>query len=453
MFRKLLVANRGEIAVRVVRACRDLGISTVAVYSEADANTLAVELADETVCIGPADSRASYLSIPAIIEAALKTGSDAIHPGYGFLAEDSDFAEVCAENGITFVGPPPEVMEEVADKAVVRAIMQEAGLEILPGSIGTVPSVRDAEEIASSIGMPVVVKASAGGGGRGISVVREHADLPTIFRTTRQTAQLLFKDSSVYVERYLNSARHVEVQVLCDGRGGAVHLGERDCSVQRRNQKLIEESPSPALDTASRERITELALRGAKAVDFQGAGTMEFIVDDDGRAYFMEINPRIQVEHPVSEAVTGIDVVREQILVASGAPLSFAQGDVVLRGHAIECRVNAEDPEHNFRPATGHLEQFRLPGGPGVRVDTHCSAGMPVSPHYDSLLAKLICWGEDREAALRRSRAALSEFLVRGAGVRTTIPFLREVLDTTAFRDGRATTGLVEEMMASAVAP
>ncbi|MGH8885722.1 MAG: acetyl-CoA carboxylase biotin carboxylase subunit [Egibacteraceae bacterium] len=443
MFKKVLVANRGEIALRVIRACRDLGIKTAAVYSSADANSLPVRLADEAVHIGPAPPRQSYLHIPNVIGAALKTGSDAIHPGYGFLSEDPYFAEICADNGIAFVGPPPGVMETLGNKSVTRAVMAEAGLPLLPGTVTPVASTEEAHAVAAEIGYPVVLKASAGGGGRGITVVRHRDDLPNALAATRATAQALFNDPSVYMERYLESARHIEVQVIADGFGSAVHLGERDCTVQRRHQKLIEESPSPAVDAGLRDRLCEAALRGAQAVEYQGAGTVEFLLDDQGCFWFMEMNARIQVEHPVTEMVAAIDLVAEQLRVAAGHPLSFKQEDVLLRGHALECRINAENPDLGFSPTPGRLETYILPGGPWVRVDTHCTAGESVPPYYDSLIAKLIVWGEDRPEALDRMRRALDEFHVEGPGMRTTIDFHRQVLAHPRFQDGCVTIDFV----------
>jgi len=443
MFEKVLVANRGEIAVRVIRACRDMGIKTVAVYSSADEGSLPVRLADEAVHIGPAPARQSYLHIPNVIGAALKTGADAIHPGYGFLSEDPYFAEICAENGIVFVGPPPAVMGTVGDKAVTREVMTRAGLPLLPGTTSPVVSAVQARAVADEIGYPVVLKASAGGGGRGITVVRHRDDLADALRSTRANAQTLFNDPSVYLERYLEAARHVEVQVIADGFGAVTHLGERDCTVQRRHQKLVEESPSPAVGAELRDRLCQAAVGGTQAVGYQGMGTVEFLLDDQGGFFFMEMNARIQVEHPVTEMVTGVDLLTEQLSVAAGHPLSFTQEDVRLRGHAVECRINAEDPDRGFSPAAGRLRTYLLPGGPWVRVDTSYAAGESIPPHYDSLIAKLIVWGEDRPAALDRMRRALGELRVEGPGIRTTIDFHRRVLAHPAFRDGRVTLDFV----------
>lgn len=443
MFEKVLVANRGEIALRVIRACRDMGIKTVAVYSSADANSLPVRLADEAVHIGPASPRQSYLHIPNVIGAALKTQSDAIHPGYGFLSEDPYFAEICADNGIAFIGPPSSVMETLGDKSMTRKVMAEAGLPLLPGTVTPIASAEEAHAVAAEIGYPIVLKASAGGGGRGITAVRHRDDLSNAFGVTRATAQTLFNDSSVYMEKYLESARHIEVQVIADSFGSAVHLGERDCTVQRRHQKLVEESPSPAVGAGLRDRICQAALRGAEAVEYQGAGTVEFLLDDQGGFWFMEMNARIQVEHPVTEMVTAVDIVAEQLRVAAGHPLSFKQEDVMLRGHALECRINAESPDRGFAPTPGRLQAYTPPGGPWVRVDTHFTAGESVPPYYDSLIAKLIVWGEDRQAALDRMRRALDEFHIEGPGMRTTIDFHRRVLSHPDFQDGCITTDFV----------
>ncbi|MCK1808842.1 MULTISPECIES: acetyl/propionyl/methylcrotonyl-CoA carboxylase subunit alpha [Micromonospora] len=447
MFDKVLIANRGEIALRVLRACRELGVRTVVVHSSADADSLPVRLADEAVRIGPAASRRSYLNAAAIVEAARQTGAQAVHPGYGFLSEDADFAEICAENGLVFVGPPPQVMAALADKSTARALMSAAGLPLPPGSVRTLPTVAEAQEVAADVGYPVIVKAAAGGGGRGMTVVRSAAELPRAYARTRAAAQVAFGDDRVYVERYLADARHVEVQVLCDGQGNGVHLGTRDCSVQRRHQKLIEEAPAPALRQATLDTVAEVALRGALSVGFTGAGTVEFLVDEAERCHFLEINCRIQVEHPVTEMVTGVDLVQEQLHIAYGTPLRLRQSDVRLTGVAIECRVNVEDPDRDFAPAPGRLDRFRPPGGPFTRVDTHGHTGYLVSPHYDSLLAKVAVWAPDRDAALDRLDRALAEFDVAGPGVRTTIPFARRVLRDPAFRAARHTTALVERLL------
>ncbi|MCW3844314.1 acetyl-CoA carboxylase biotin carboxylase subunit [Micromonospora yasonensis] len=449
MFDKVLIANRGEIALRVLRACRELGVRTVVAHSSADADSLPVRLADETVRIGPAASRQSYLNAAAIVEAARQTGAQAVHPGYGFLSEDADFAEICAENGLTFVGPPPEVMSALADKSVARALMSKAGLPLPPGSVQTLPTVTDALEVAAEVGYPVIVKAAAGGGGRGMTVVRAATELPRAYARTRAAAQVAFGDDRVYVERYLTDARHVEVQVLCDGHGNGVHLGTRDCSVQRRHQKLIEEGPAPALRPSTLDLLAETALRGVLSVGFTGAGTVEFLVDEAEECHFLEVNCRIQVEHPVTELVTGVDLVHEQLHIAAGTPLRWRQDQIQLRGVAVECRVNVEDPERGFAPAPGRLDRFRPPGGPFTRVDTHGHPGYLVSPHYDSLLAKVAVWAPDRDGAVDRLDRALAEFEVAGPGVRTTIPFARRVLRDPAFRAARHTTGLVDRLLAA----
>ncbi|WP_229401448.1 acetyl-CoA carboxylase biotin carboxylase subunit [Micromonospora okii] len=447
MFEKVLIANRGEIALRVLRACRELGVRTVAVYSSADADSAAVRLADEAVRIGPADGRRSYLNAAAIVEAARRTGAQAVHPGYGFLSEDADFAEICAENGLTFVGPPPPVMAALSDKSTARALMRRAGLPLPAGSVETLPTVERAAEVAAEVGYPVIVKAAAGGGGRGMTVVRAAADLPRAYARTRAAAQAAFGDDRVYVERYLTDARHVEVQVLCDGHGNGVHLGTRDCSVQRRHQKLVEEAPAPSLPAATADALTAAALRGVLEVGFTGAGTVEFLVDDHDRFHFLEINCRIQVEHPVTEMITGVDLVHEQLHIAAGVPLRLRQADVRPHGVAVECRVNVEDPDAGFAPTPGRLDRFHPPGGPFTRVDTHGHPGYVVGPHYDSLLAKVATWAPDRDLALDRLERALAEFDIAGPGVRTTIPFVRRVLDDAAFRKGRYSTGLVDRLL------
>ncbi|MEU8300718.1 acetyl-CoA carboxylase biotin carboxylase subunit [Micromonospora sp. NPDC048909] len=449
MFEKVLIANRGEIALRVLRACRELGVRTAVVYSAADADSAAVRLADQAVRIGPAASRRSYLNAAAIVEAARQVGAQAVHPGYGFLSEDADFAEICAENGLTFIGPSPSVMAALADKSSARALMRRAGLPLPAGSVEPVPTAAAAAEVAADIGYPVIVKAAAGGGGRGMTVVWSAAELPRAYAKTRAAAQAVFGDDRVYVERYLTEARHVEVQVLCDGHGNGVHLGTRDCSVQRRHQKLVEEAPAPALPAGVLDSIAETALRGALEVGFTGAGTLEFLVDAEERFHFLEINCRIQVEHPVTEMITGIDLVHEQLHIAAGVPLRWRQDEIRLHGVAVECRVNVEDPERDFAPTPGRLERFLPPGGPFTRVDTHGRPGYVVGPHYDSLLAKVAVWAPDRELALNRLERALDEFDVTGPGVRTTIPFVRRVLDDAGFRKGRYTTGLVDRLLAA----
>ena len=444
MFTKVLIANRGEIALRVARACREMGVGVVAVHSTADRDSPVVRMADQAVHIGPAPARASYLNIPNIVEAALATGAQAIHPGYGFLSEDPDFAEVCAEAGLVFIGPRPHVMAQLGNKATARRLMADAGLPLLPGVVDPVTTAAEGAAIAEDIGYPVIIKAAAGGGGRGITVVRDPSGFAAAYASTRATAHAVFRDSTVYVERYLENARHIEVQVVCDEHGGGIHLGERDCSVQRRHQKLVEEAPAPGLSAAQRERIGATAVAGALAVGYTGAGTLEFLAAPDGSFAFMEMNARIQVEHPVTEMVTGIDLVAEQIRVAAGLPLSVKQEDVVLTGAAIECRINAEDPRRGYAPAPGTLTRLDLPGGPGVRVDCGVTAGSTVSPHYDSMIAKLIAWAPDREQAIARMRRALGELVVEGRGMATTRELHLAITDHPIFREGSHDTGFLE---------
>ena len=446
MFDKVLIANRGEIALRVARACRELGVASVAVYSSADADSAVVRFADEAVHIGPPAAAQSYLNAPSIIGAALKTGAEAVHPGYGFLSEDPYFPEICADHGITFIGPRPDVMEKVGDKTAARQLMGQAGLPLLPGTIDPVGTLGEAQDVAAEIGYPLIIKAVAGGGGRGMSIVWRAEELPQGYTTTRASAQAVFRDSRVYLERYLEAPRHTEIQILCDLDGNGVHLGERDCSIQRRHQKLIEEAPSVHITEATRREIGAAAVRGALALGYTGADTMEFLLDDDGNLFFMEMNARIQVEHPVSEMVTGFDLIQNQIRVAAGEPLSVRQEDLVLRGHAIECRINAEDPERDFAPAAGRLETWVPPAGPFTRVDTHCYPGWTVSPFYDSLIAKLIVWAPDRAAAIARLERALSEFYVDGRGIKTTIPLYQRVLAHPDFRSGNVSTAFLERL-------
>jgi acetyl-CoA carboxylase, biotin carboxylase subunit len=448
MFEKVLIANRGEIALRVARACRELGIESVAVYSTADAESAVVRVADDAVCIGPPPPGKSYLHIPNIIGAAQKSGADALHPGYGFLSEDPYFAEICANEGITFIGPKPDVMEKVGDKAIARDLMSKAGLPLLPGTVDPVGTADEAQEIGDSIGYPVIIKAVAGGGGRGMNVVRAPEDMARLYQTTRATAQAIFKDSAVYIERYLEAPRHTEVQLVCDERGNGVYFFERDCSVQRRHQKLIEEAPSIHLSAEQRREIGERAVAGALSVGYTGAGTMEFLLDDEGNLAFMEMNARIQVEHPVSELVTGADLIQEQIRVAAGEGLTVSQDDLRLNGHALECRVNAEDPDREFAPAAGTLDVYVPPGGPWTRVDSHCYPGWTIAPYYDSLIAKLIVWAPERGAAIDRMDRALEEFRIEGRGVKTTIPFHRRVLASERFRSGEVSTDFLEQFLA-----
>ena len=447
MFDTILIANRGEIAVRVLRACRELGIRTVAVYSTVDKDSSVVRMADKAVQIGPAPAKQSYLNAAAVIEAAKQTGAQAVHPGYGFLSEDADFAEIVESNGLTFIGPSAEVMARLADKTSARAAMTEAGLPLLPGSVEPLADPESAKQLADDIGYPVIIKAAAGGGGRGMGIVHEPTDFARTYQQTKATALQLFGDGRVYVERYLASARHVEIQVLADKHGNAIYLGERDCSVQRRHQKLVEEAPAPGLPADLTKRMGEAAVRGVLATGYVGAGTFEFLVDTENDFYFMEVNCRIQVEHPVTEMVTHTDLIAEQLRVASGERLSITQDDVRVTGAAIECRVNVEDPKRDFAPAPGLLETFVPPGGPFVRVDTHGFTGYKMPAAYDSLLAKVIVWAPDRTQAIARMRRALAEFDVDGPGVHTTREFLDQVLSDQEFAEGKHDTGLVARLL------
>jgi acetyl-CoA carboxylase biotin carboxylase subunit len=441
VFKKVLIANRGEIALRVIRACKELGIQTVAVYSEADRESLPVRFADDDVCIGPAPSRDSYLKIPRLIAAAEITGADAIHPGYGFLAENAEFAETCAASNIAFIGPTADQIRVMGDKAAARRAMAAAGVPIIPGTPGPVEDSDEALVLAREIGFPVIIKAAAGGGGKGMRVARDPDDFARSFQLARSEALSAFGSGDVYVEKYLARPRHIEFQIMGDRHGHVIHLGERDCSVQRRHQKLIEEAPSPAVTPALRQQMGDAAVRGAKSIDYVGAGTVEMLLDEDGSFYFMEMNTRIQVEHPVTEMLTGIDLVKEQIRVASGLPLSI-EALPPLRGHVIECRVNAEDPSRNFQPSPGRIVAFHPPGGPGVRLDSAVYAGYTVPPYYDSLLAKLICEGRDRPEAIRRMQIALESFIIEG--VTTTIPFLARVMENPRFQAGAVDTKFLE---------
>jgi acetyl-CoA carboxylase biotin carboxylase subunit len=441
LFKKILIANRGEIALRVIRACRELGIETVAVYSEADRESLHVRFADDDVCIGPAPARESYLKIPRIIAAAEITGADAIHPGYGFLAENAEFAEICAASKITFIGPTPEQIRTMGDKAAARATMIANGVPVVPGTPGPVEDVEDALQYAVKMGFPVIIKAAAGGGGKGMRVARDAEEFSRSFQMARSEALSAFGNGSVYVEKYLERPRHIEFQILGDTHGNCIHLGERDCSVQRRHQKLIEEAPSPAMTPALRKKMGEAAVLGAKSINYVGAGTMEMLLDEDGSYYFMEMNTRIQVEHPVTEMLTGVDLVKEQIRIAAGEKMSITETPA-LRGHVIECRVNAEDPAKNFQPSPGRIDVFHPPGGNGVRVDTHVYAGYTVPPFYDSMIAKVICQGRDRPEALAKMRLALDTFVVQG--ITTTIPFLGRVMADPHFARGEVHTKFLE---------
>ncbi len=446
MIQKVLVANRGEIAVRIIRACRELGIPTVAVHSEADDDALHVHLADEDVCIGPGPSSESYLNVPRIISAAEITNCDAIHPGYGFLSESAKFAEICESCDLLFIGPSPDTIRAVGDKVQARKSMLAAGVPLLPGAQDPLSGAEEARDLAKGIGYPVLLKATAGGGGRGMRRVFTEEEMESAFHQASAEALAAFGNGSMYLERLALRPRHVEVQVMGDSRGNLVHLFERECSVQRRHQKLIEESPSPALDDAARAHLCETGAAAARAFDYRGAGTVEFLLDREGRFYFMEMNARIQVEHPVTELLTGRDLVKEQILVASGRQLSFKQHEIEARGHVIECRVNAEDPSRNFAPSPGRIQNLHLPGGPGIRVDTHLFAGATIPPYYDSLVAKVLAHGEDREESIARMKRALEEFSVEG--IHTTIPLLLEVLDDPAFASGDYDTGLLESRAA-----
>jgi acetyl-CoA carboxylase biotin carboxylase subunit len=445
LFKKVLIANRGEIALRVIRACRELDIATVAVFSEADRESLHVRLADESVCIGPPAPAQSYNYIARLISAAEVTGADAIHPGYGFLSENAHFVEVCESCNFTFIGPNPEMIRRMGDKAEAKRTMKAAGLPMVPGSDGVLTDVDEAIGIAREIGFPVIVKAAAGGGGRGMRIAWDEKILRQGFGIAQAEAGAAFNNSAVYLEKYITQPRHIEIQLFGDGKGNVVHLGERECSVQRNHQKLIEEAPSAVLTPEQRLTMGELAANGAATIGYRNAGTMEFLYDQDGSFYFMEMNTRIQVEHPVTEEVTGIDLVKEQILVAAGEPMSFRQEDVKLSGHAIECRINAEDFEHNFRPSPGKVTYWYRPGGPGLRVDSHVYAGYTIPPYYDSMIGKLIAHGKDRPEAIRRMEIALEEMIVEG--IKTTIPFHRLALASEKFRKGDLSTRFVEELL------
>ena len=442
MFKKVLIANRGEIALRVIRACRELGVTAVIAYSEADRDSLPVRIADERICIGPGPSSKSYLHIPNIISAALLTGCEAIHPGYGFLSENASFAEICADVGVVFIGPPPAAMVQMGDKVQARIAMERAGLPMLPGT-DVLRSLGEGEEAAFSIGFPLMLKAAAGGGGRGIRLVRKPEEFAHVFTTAQSEVREAFHDDGLYVEKYLGRARHVEVQVFCDNYGNGVYLGERNCSTQRRHQKLVEESPSPLLPEELRREMGERSIRAAVAIGYRGAGTMEYLVDENNQFYFMEMNTRLQVEHPVTELVTGLDLVREQLLVASGERLGVRQSDIRPNGHAIEFRITAEDPTYDFRPQTGVIEEYLPPSGPGVRVDSHLYRGYEVPPHYDSLLAKLIVWAPTRDQAIARGRRALEEYVLEG--LPTTIPFHLSLLENETFQRGEVYTNFLAE--------
>jgi len=445
MFEKILIANRGEIAVRIIRACHEMGIKTLAVYSEADATSMHVQLADEAICIGPATSADSYLKIDRIISAAEIGDVDAIHPGFGFLAENAHFAEVCENCNIKFIGPRSSVIKMMGDKSVAKEAARKAGAPIVPGSDGPVTSEQDAVKLAKKIGYPVIIKAVAGGGGRGMRIAHNDVSLVKGFHTARTEAERAFSNPSVYLEKYIELPRHIEVQVLGDQKGKVLHLFERECSIQRRHQKLIEESPSPALDENLRKHITKAAVRIAEKVEYTNAGTIEFLLDARGNFYFMEMNTRIQVEHPVTEEAVGIDIVKEQIRIAAGESLPYEQRDLRIMRHAIECRINAEDPANDFRPSPGKIEFYYSPGGPGVRVDSHCYAGYTIPSTYDSMVAKVIAYGHDRRAAIDRMSRALSEFAIQG--IKTTIPLQRAIMQDPDFRRGRYSTGFIDHFL------
>jgi acetyl-CoA carboxylase biotin carboxylase subunit len=443
MFSKILIANRGEIALRILRACRTLGVGAVVAYSEADRDSLAPQLADEAICIGPADARRSYLSAPAVISAAVVTGCDAIHPGYGFLSEDAGFADVVRAHGLTFIGPSAEVLERFASKEATRRLLEAHGLRTIPGS-GMLRDEAHALEEAERIGFPVLIKPSAGGGGKGMRLIKTPRELETSFKVSRSEAKAAFGDDSLYLEKYLDDTRHVEIQVAVDRFGHAIHMGERDCSVQRRHQKVIEETPSPALTEAARQELCSRAVRAVVEAGYENLGTLEFLVDSRGEAYFIEINCRIQVEHPITEMCTGIDMVAMQIKIAAGEPLGMTQADVVSTGHAIEFRILAEDPSHDFRPQSGQVLGYLAPGGPGVRMDTHIYPGYEVPSYYDSLLGKLSVWAPDRAGAIARGDAALRELLVDG--LTTNIDLHRAILANEVFIDGKVTTSLLDRV-------
>jgi len=447
LFKKVLIANRGEIAVRIIRACRELGINTVAVFSDADKEAIHVKLADEAVCIGPADVAQSYLNIPVILSAAEITDAEAIHPGYGFLSENVQFAETCQKSGITFIGPTPENIRVGGDKAKARQILKKKSVPVIPGSDGAVKNEKEALKIAKKVGYPVILKASSGGGGRGMRIVRSQEEMQKSFNTAQRESLTAFGSDELYIEKYLSSIRHIEVQIMADNEGNIVHLGERDCSVQRRHQKLIEESPSPFITDKLRKRLGEYAVRAARAMKYRNVGTVEFVVDERRDIYFIEINTRVQVEHPVTEMTTGIDIIKEQIKLAAGMPLRFRQSDIRLKGHAIECRINAEDPK-TFVPSPGRITFFYQPSGTGIRVDTAAYAGWEVSPRYDSLVAKLIVHAENRDEAVNRMLRALDEFMIEG--IKTTIPFHKKVLRNNRFLSGDFDTHFCEHMNSDA---
>lgn len=447
MFNKVLVANRGEIAVRIIRALKELGISSVAIYSEADKDSLHVKLADEAYCVGPASSAQSYLNIPSIMSVAEVSRADAIHPGYGFLAENAHFAEVCESSGVKFIGPTSEVIGLMGDKAKARSTMINAGVPVVPGTENSIKSIEEALEFANKIGYPVMIKAAAGGGGKGMRVAQNEKDLKKSVQMAQNEAKAAFGSPDVYLEKYVVEPRHIEFQVMADEYGNVVHLGERDCSIQRRHQKIIEETPSPALSDELRKEMGEAAVKAAKAVNYTNVGTVEFLLDQDNNFYFIEMNTRIQVEHPITEQVTGIDLVKEQIKIAAGNKLGISQEDVVFEGCALECRINAEDPDKNFMPSPGKIENYIIPGGPGVRIDSGVYPGYFIPPYYDSMVAKLIVWGKNRDEVINRMERALNEFYV--SGVTTTIPFHIRILNNAFFRKGEYYTNFIQRRIIS----
>lgn len=442
-FPKILIANRGEIALRIIHTCAELGIATVAVHSTIDRHALHVQLADESVCIGPPPSNKSYLNIPNIIAAALTRNAVAIHPGYGFLAENARFAEICADHQITFIGPTPQAMLAMGDKSTAKKTMQQANVPTIPGSKGLISNENEAKVIAHEIGYPIMIKATAGGGGRGMRLVKNENDLTRLLVAAQGEAEAAFGNGGVYLEKFIECPRHIEFQILADNYGNVVHLGERDCSIQRRHQKLLEEAPSVALNPKLRQKMGAAAIKAAKSINYLGAGTVEFLLDKHGNFYFMEMNTRIQVEHPVTEMITGLDLIKEQIRIAQGEKLSFSQNDIVLKGHAIECRINAEDPEHNFRPNPGKILAYLPPGGPGVRMDSHVYTDYEIPPYYDSLIGKLIVWAEDRDTAIKRMKRALRECAI--TGIPTTIKFHQKILENSEFLAGNIYTDFIEQ--------
>lgn len=445
MFKKILIANRGEIAVRIIRACRELGIRTVAVYSTADKSSLHAQIADEAVCIGPADSSKSYLNVEAIMAACEITGADAVHPGFGFLSENSRFAHICEKCGITFIGPSPSSIDMLGDKATAKKTMENAGIPVIPGSKGAIESVESAKELASKIGYPVLIKAAAGGGGRGIRIVNSEDELEAQITAAKQEALSFFSDDAVYLEKFIERPRHVEIQIAADKHGNVVYLGERDCSLQRRHQKVLEESPSPVMTEELRAKMGQAAVQAAKVSNYYNVGTIEFLVDKNNDFYFMEMNTRIQVEHPVTEFVTGVDLVKTQIKIADGQELDFTQDDISVKGHSIECRINAECPEKNFRPCPGVISVLYTPGGPGIRVDSAVYQGYTITPYYDSMISKLIVYGKDRQEAIMKMKWALSEFIV--GGIDTNIDFQLELIKSEGFEKGNYDVGFIEDFL------